>query len=231
MSSHPKLADTLREAIIAKPDAILDDQDVMHALIAANEKSMGGNIVDLRGIAMERLEARLDRLEDTHRAVIAAAYENLAGTHQVHRCVLRMMEAPDLPAFLDVLARDLPDILRVDHLRLVLESGTPVAAPHLVIAPVEAGFVEAHAAEGRDASDRPVTLRQHEEGGSERIYGADAATTRSEALLTLDLGPGRLPGLLAMGSRDAHLFRPNQGTELLAFLAGATERMLRTHLG
>ena len=28
----------------------------MHALIAANEKSMGGNIVDLRGIAMEQLE-------------------------------------------------------------------------------------------------------------------------------------------------------------------------------
>ena len=49
----------------------------MRALIAANERAMGGNIVDLRGIAMERLEARLDRLEDTHRSVIAAAYENL----------------------------------------------------------------------------------------------------------------------------------------------------------
>ena len=33
------------------------------ALIAANERAMGANIVDLRGIAMERLEARLDRLE------------------------------------------------------------------------------------------------------------------------------------------------------------------------
>ena len=34
MSSSPKLEDTLRNAIIAKPDAVLDDQDVMHALIA-----------------------------------------------------------------------------------------------------------------------------------------------------------------------------------------------------
>ena len=73
MSSSPKLDDTMRQAILAKPDAILDDKDVMHALIAANERSMGDNIVDLRGIAMERLETRLDRLEDTHRSVMAPA--------------------------------------------------------------------------------------------------------------------------------------------------------------
>ena len=93
ISSNPKLQDDLREAIIAKPDAVLDDQDVMRALISANERSMGGNIVDLRGIAMERLEARLDRLEDTHRSVIAAAYENLAGTNQVHRAILRLLDS------------------------------------------------------------------------------------------------------------------------------------------
>jgi hypothetical protein len=68
----------LRDRILAEPEGILEDSDVMNALIGANERAMGSNIVDLRGIAMERLEARLDRLEDTHRTVIAAAYENLA---------------------------------------------------------------------------------------------------------------------------------------------------------
>ena len=63
----------LRDVIIAEPEVILEDPDVMAALIAANERAMGANIVDLRGIAMERMEARLDRLEDTHRSVIAAA--------------------------------------------------------------------------------------------------------------------------------------------------------------
>ena len=95
-----ELEDNLREAIIAKPDAVLDDQDVMHALISANEKSMGGNIVDLRGIAMERLEARLDRLEDTHRSVIAAAYENLAGTNQIHRAILQLLDPLEFEPFL-----------------------------------------------------------------------------------------------------------------------------------
>ena len=89
MSSIPaETPDTLRQKIIEKPDMVLDDPAVMNALVAANERAMGSNIVDLRGIAMERLEARLDRLEDTHRSVIAAAYENLAGTNQIHRLII-----------------------------------------------------------------------------------------------------------------------------------------------
>jgi hypothetical protein len=57
----------LRDRILAEPETILEDRDVMNALVAANERAMGANIVDLRGIAMQRLETRLDRLEDTHR--------------------------------------------------------------------------------------------------------------------------------------------------------------------
>ena len=117
MSSSPKIDDELREAIIAQPDVILDDKDLMHALIAANERSMGGNIVDLRGLAMERLESRLDRLEDTHRSVIAAAYENLAGTNLVHRAILRMLDPLDFEPFLKELGTEVATILRVDAIR------------------------------------------------------------------------------------------------------------------
>ena len=122
MSSNPKMDDQLREKIIAQPDVILEDQDLMRALIAANERAMGGNIVDLRGIAMDRLEARLDRLEDTHRGVIAAAYENLAGTNQVHRAILKMLDPVSFEQFLKGLGSEVADILRVDAVRLVLES-------------------------------------------------------------------------------------------------------------
>jgi len=122
MSSSRKIEHNVRAAIIAKPDSVLDDQDVMHALISANERSMGGNIVDLRGIAMERLEARLDRLEDTHRSVIAAAYENLAGTNQIHRAILRMLDPTEFEVFLRDLGGEVAEILRVDAVSLVLES-------------------------------------------------------------------------------------------------------------
>ena len=110
----------LRDRILAEPEVLLEDRDVMNALVAANERAMGANIVDLRGIAMERLEARLDRLEDTHRSVIAAAYENLAGTNQVHRAILQMLDPLGFEDFLKSLAGEVAQALRVDCVKLVL---------------------------------------------------------------------------------------------------------------
>ena len=228
MSSIPKLEDTLREAIIAKPDAILDDQDVMRALIAANEKAMGENIVDLRGIAMERLEARLDTLEDTHRNVIAAAYENLAGTNQVHRAILRLLEPTDFETFLTDLGTEVAEILRVDSVALLLEASQADAGPATigVLKVAEPGFIDAYLTNGRGGLPRQITLRAVEEA-QHYLYGDIAGNIRSEACLKLDLGPERLPGLLVMGSEDPRHFTPQQGTELLSFLTGVFERSMR----
>ncbi|WP_298678721.1 DUF484 family protein [uncultured Lentibacter sp.] len=234
MSSKARMDDVLREKIITEPDVILDDQDVMRALIAANERTMGGNIVDLRGIAMERLEARLDRLEDTHRSVIAAAYENLAGTNQVHRAILRMLDPVAFESFLSDLAGPVAEILRVQSIRLVLESVTHDSDPAVarlgdVLSVVAPGFVDAYLRTGRNGgASRQVTLRQLEEGPP--IYGEAAAWIRSEACLKLDFGAGRLPGMLLMGGEDPHQFTPQQGTDLLAFFAGVFERAMRRWL-
>ena len=88
-----------RDRILASPEALLEDRDVMQALIGAGDRAVGGNVVDLRGLAMERLEERLERLEDTHRFVLAAAYENLSGTQMIQRAVLRLMEPADFAEF------------------------------------------------------------------------------------------------------------------------------------
>lgn len=234
MSSKPKIEDALRQAIISRPDVILDDKDVMHALIAANEKVMGANIVDLRGIAMDRLESRLDRLEDTHRSVIAAAYENLAGTNQIHRAILRLLDPPTFEGFLGGLNRDVAEVLRVDVIRLVLESEQGGAAHHLPdldgVLKVEApGYIETYITRGRHGAARQVTLRQIQKG-DEALYGEPAGWVRSEACLKLDLGAQRLPGLLVLGAEDPHMFGPQQGTDLLQFFTGVLERMMRRWL-
>lgn len=234
MSSSPKLEAQLREAIIAMPETVLDDKDVMRALIAANEKSMGGNIVDLRGIAMERLESRLDRLEDTHRSVIAAAYENLAGTNQIHRAILRMLEPVDFEVFLRDLGGAVAEILRVDAAVLVLESGDGDAEGVVqrlgdVLRVTQPGFVDDYLTHGRGGQARQVTLRQVQ-SASETVYGRSSDWIRSEACLKLDFGKDRLPGLLVMGAEDPHQFSPQQGTDLLMFFAGVFERAMRRWL-
>lgn len=242
MTLPARMDDDLREKIISKPSVILDDIDVMRALIAANDERIGGNVIDLRGIAMERLESRLDQLEDTHRSVIAAAYENLAGTNQVHRAVLALLEATRFEGFLEGLGGPVADILTVDAVRLVLEdpqedtpedtragklSGALPASD--VLARAEPGFVEAYVTESGVGAPRVVTLRQIAEGPRE-IYGARGARLGSEACLLLDLGPRRGPGLLLLGSEDAGMFTPQHGADLLTFFAGAFERALRRWL-
>lgn len=223
-----------RDRILAEPEALLDDIAVMQALIGANERAMGSNIVDLRGIAMERLEQRLDRLEDTHRTVIAAAYENLAGTNQVHRAILQLLEPADFPGFLVALNAAIASTLRVEKIRLVLEtkaegdSAMSRLSDAIHVAP--AGFVAEYLSAGRHTPTKNVVLRQVQPA-SDAIYGDRSGWIRSEALLKLDLGAGRLPGLLALGAEDQHQFKATHGTDLLAFFAGVFERVMRKWLG
>ena len=234
MTGNSVMDDTIRAKIIADPEALLEDHDIMRALVSANETAMGTNVVDLRGIAMERLTSRLDRLEDTHRSVIAAAYENLAGTNQIHRAVLRIMDATEFETFLADLRGDVAEILRVDALRLLLESESQPAdgtlgAMGATVLMCPPGLTRGYMTGGRNTPVRQVTLRQMH-GPDERIYGEKAAYLRSEACLTLDFGPGKLPGMLVLAAEDPHLFTPQQGTDLLTFFAGTFERVMRRWL-
>lgn len=235
MTSSAPITDEMREQIIAQPEVILDDQDVMRALVAANERALGSNIVDLRGIAMERLESRLDRLEDTHRSVIAAAYENLAGMNVIHRAVLRMLDPADFEVFLGNLGGEVADILRVDSVRLVLETAAEERSPALdrlgkVLVVAEPGFIDTYLGQTRDGNaSRPITLRQVQEPDP-RLYSGSGLWVRSEACIRLDLGAGRQPGLLVLGAEDPHQFKPGQGTDLLGFFGGVFERAMRRWL-
>ncbi|WP_432449498.1 DUF484 family protein [Aliiroseovarius marinus] len=234
MSVAHTMDDELREHLIAQPETILEDPDIMNALIAANERAMGANIVDLRGIAMDRMEARLDRLEDTHRSVIAAAYENLAGMNLIHRAVLRMLDPADFELFVKDLGGEVAEILRVDCVRLVLETvqtekDSAVNRLGQVLATVEPGFVDTYLGHGRGSDPRQVFLRQIQEQEA-RIYGETGYWIRSEACIRLDLGKGRLAGMLVLGAEDPHQFKPGQGTDLLAFFGGVFERAMRRWL-
>ena len=218
----------IRRRILSDPDLILSDRELMRALVERSEDERG-NVVDLRGLAMTRLEDRIDRLEETHRSVISAAYENLAGTNQIHRAILRMLDARDFAAFLSDLRGRVAETLRVESVVLVMECEAPQTVPDSlrdVLHFAAPGFVQGYVNRGRPAPIRQVTLRQMR-AGDDGVHGADGDWIESEACISLDLGEGRLPALLALGCEDPHQFKPGQGTDLLAFFGGVAERALR----
>ena len=225
----------IRSLILADPELVLSDDMVMRALLGATAQG-ARNIVDLRDKLVERLEERLDKLVHTNRSVIAAAYENVAGTQQMHRAVLALIDAPDLGEFLRRLTREVPAMVGVEDARLCLEvevddirpadSLAEGLASRVLLVP-EATVGEYLRLEG-DAPPGKVTLRPC--GVEAEILFGSLTRTRSEALLRLELGGGGT-GLLAFGAADPDRFGPDQGVDLLTFFANVIERLLTRHLG
>lgn len=234
MSDSKNLLDQIKDQILKDPAVILDDTEVMRALLKGNDATQGDNVVDLRGRFVERLEERLDRLEDTHRTVIANAYENLAGTNQIHRAILAVLDADDISGFLQILNHDIANILAVDEIRVCLESreangGTSIGPDgplKEIMVALPPNGVDAYITGGRAISPRQVTLRPASDVKIS-VFGNKAIEVQSEAILRLDLGDGKLPGMLLFGSTDINRFSADQGTDLLAFFGHALERVLR----
>jgi len=225
----------IRQLILTDPELVLADGEVMRTLIGAQREEGGRQVVDLRARLVERLEDRLERLKRTHRTVIAAAYENVAGTAQVHRAVLALLEVTKLSDFLAVLTRDVPGMLGVEECRFCLEAEVEDAGPaqglseglagRVLALPI--GTVEAYLMLDGEPSPGGVVLRPAPPE-SVMLFGPDARS-RSEALIRLDFAG--LPGLVAFGARDPQRFMPHHGADLLTFFGGVIERVIGHWLG
>ena len=222
--------DLIRSLIVAEPALVLDDDDVMRRLVGDSRGDR--KVVDLRDRLVERLETRLEKLAMTHRTVIAAAYENVSGTQQLHRAVLALIEPPDLASFVHRLTCEVPPMLAVDEARLCIEAGVAEAT-------VTDGLGEGHGGrvialpEGTighymtlDGESGQVVLR--EAGADAEVIFGEANPVQSEACMLLDIGGAS--ALLVFGSGDPRRFDAGHGTDLLVFLSGVVERLLVKHL-
>ncbi|MEL6767303.1 MAG: DUF484 family protein [Pseudomonadota bacterium] len=232
----------IRSLVMADPELVLGDDRVMRALIGATHPGTAlpnaapvppsRKVVDLRDKLVERLEARLSRLVHTNRSVIAAAYENVASTGALHAAVMDLMAAEDLPAFAAALADSLPARVSIEAARLCIEGDVTAVTPATGLGPAGAtllflprGTVEHYLGiEGRPA-EGGILLREAP-AEAEALFPREHIA--SEALLPLTLGAET--GLLALGSADPERFSPDQGTELLRFLAAVVSRLATGHL-
>ena len=102
--------DKLREEILANAHEILNDETLLRALIKASDKNLGNKIVDLRSVAMKKMDWELKKLKRSNQQVIATAYENLVGMKQVHQVVLKLLEQNNFDEFITNLTTEAGEI-------------------------------------------------------------------------------------------------------------------------
>ena len=224
--------DKLREEILAKTQEILNDEMLLRALIEASDKNLGSKIVDLRSVAMQKMDGELKKLKRSNQQVIATAYENMVGMKQVHQVVLKSLEQNNLDEFITNLNTELCDILRVDCIKLGLETHYSLQNTEkndsklfelLDLYPVD--FVDTYISQGENNGTDDVVLRPTPKG-SEQVYGKLSKNLKSEGCIKLKIGNEKIIGILALASKEREKFTAQQGVELLKFMGSVFERRI-----
>lgn len=209
-------AAAVADYLTRNPDFLSRHPDLLHALTPV-EARRGEGVADFQRFVAARLRADLARVASGHAEFAAASRAALSQQRRVHRVVLALMGARSLAHLVEIATVDLALELEADAVALGLE--TDPAAPFALRADGlrawPRGRIETWLPAGRD-----VLLVANGTADAALFAGA-APLVRSLALLRLDPGDGRPPGLLALGARDARRFQPGQGSDLLLFLASA----------
>ena len=224
--------DKLREEILAKAHEILNDETLLKALIGASDKNLGVKIVDLRSVAMQKMDGELKKLKRSNQQVIATAYENLVGMKQVHQVVLKSLEQNNFNEFIANLNTEACGVLRVDCIKIGLETHSslqntekydPKLSEFLDLYPVN--FVDTYISQGENNGSDDVVLRPTPKG-SEQLYGKLSKNLKSEGCIKLKIGNEKIIGILALASKEREKFTAQQGVELLKFMGSVFERRI-----
>ena len=183
-----------------------------------------GKVISFEERAVATLRDRLGAAESANEDLIAFARGHSGATSAIHSAVLAAMHADSLEALFEVVAKDWPRILGLNHavLALVIDGkGFRVEAD--CVGTVEPRIVD-RAIERIDS----VTMRTVDCGHP--LFGQSAKNIRSEALILL---PSQAPfpyGLLLLGQEQAACLDNRHGAQLLGFLGASLGAMLRRWL-
>ncbi|CAK0765837.1 Phytochrome sensor protein [uncultured Gammaproteobacteria bacterium] len=214
-------ADEVMAYLSTHPDFLHRHPDAIDYLMPPRV-DMGRDVADFQFFMVERLRSEHNQLQQRLREMVGTTRANQCTMSRVHAATLALLEARGLDALLQLIATNLPELLDLDLTVLVVENGDDV--PRRLasgIRLVEPGAI--------DSRLRGADLLLASGGyGDTALFGSAAGSIRSQALLRLHLREGDPPSILALGSHDPEMFHPDQGTELVSFLAQVVERCLIT---
>lgn len=209
------------------PDFLAENPDLLKDLTAPGRWS-GDGVVDIQQYMLEQLRGETDNLRDAARHVIETSRSNMAVQTRVHTAVLVLLNAGDFDQLAHIIHHDLPLPLDVDTAVIAFEDpGRPM--PQLVAENVR--LLAPGVIDSLVGSERDAALCSPFYDGDRAVFAEAAGLVRSAALARLRPSADLPQGLLALGARGTETFHPNQGTELLVFLARVVERLAHRFLG
>lgn len=178
-----------------------------------------GQVIEFRDNALIELRDRVARLDEANADLVAFARGHSGAVAQIHAAALSALDAEGLDHLIHIVTQDWPDSLGLDAVAIALSAGDrgirAGTSGLQMVAPLAVNGAPADAA---------VVMRIVERGDA--VFGPAAELIRAEALIRLDLPNPLGPGVLALGSREAHAFESGHGSELLAFLGAVVSRMI-----
>ncbi|MCU0839408.1 MAG: DUF484 family protein [Rhodospirillales bacterium] len=221
------LADALSEELVAdylvaNPDFFLKRPDVL-ACMMPPERWSDDAVADLQRYMVKSLREELNGLRDCTNDVIETSRANLVIQDRTHAAVVTMLEAADLAALIAFVNDHLGPHLGVDRAAIGIEI-RPNGLFATGLRALPPGEIDRILGEGNIVALKRATRDET------LLFGDHAAEIRSAALVRLSLAPVAPDGMLAFGATGEGAFHPQQGTELIRFLARIVSLCLKQQL-
>lgn len=212
----------------ANPGFFNDHADVLAGLDLPARHN-GEGVVDMQSVMIERLRREKSKLEQTNNAIVENASYNNTLISAMCRAALLMLDAKGLEAMVETITKQWPDIMDVDVVALAVEAGDDGRAlPHSNIGGV--AVLEPGAVSRMIGSESRKVLLSDSPQARETVYGTATPLVKSDALVRLLPSAAAPTALLAFGSRREGMFHEAQATDVVEFLGGVVERLLRQWL-
>ena len=233
--SSPKPSTELTKQVVLEyiqnnPEFLREHPELLEVLVPPEQK-MGNNVLDFQHFALGNLQQSMQSLKDRYEGLVTSARDNMSVQAQVQNAVLRVIRTRDLEHLLEVLTIDLVALFGVDVIRIAMESELADMYDtyygehnYSGLSFIPLGIADM-ALENSDVVLVGDTMKELPIGFDE-IFSDCSALVQSCVLLRLSLEKLQRNVILAFGTREPGYFHPNQGTDLLHFLAQVIEYRL-----
>ncbi len=218
--------------IHAHPEFLHEHPELLEILVPPEQKTGADHVLDFQHYALDNLRSSMQNLKDKFDGLLTSARDNMSVQAQVHEATLRVIKARDLEQLLEVLTIDLVSLFGIDVVRIAMESEVAEFYDSYYgehnysgLSFIPLGITELALEGGADVVMVADTMK-HLPIGFDEIFSDCSALIQSCALLRLELTGLQRFVIIAFGTREPGHFHPQQGTELLSFLAQVIEHKL-----